>query len=617
MARVLPDVAGFDREFDYLVPAEMAASVRVGSVVRAPLQGRKVRGWVTGFPVDPPPGVVLRPIDKVSGWGPEPQLVDLAAWAAWRWAGRRRSLLVTATAVSNIRQLPTPAVTGTAGRRPSSATPARPRSGGAELVAQSRAVGTHLLRVPPATSATELVLAAAEDGPVLVIAPTTARAGSGCAALRHHGVHVALLPDEWAQARAGAEVVIGARASAWGPCPGLASVVVLDAHDEGLVQEQAPTWAAPAVAAKRARRTEAPCLWVTSCPTLELLERADDLLAVSRSAERAGWAVVRSVDLRQEDPHSGLFSKPLVDALRDRDRRVVCVLNRKGRAVLLDCGACGDVARCEKCGAAVAMAGDDLVCRRCHQVRPVVCLSCGSDALRLLRPGLSRVREQLEALAGRPTGEVAAGSGPLPDTPVLVGTEAVLHRASELRRTGGTGTVVFLDFDQELLAPRYRASEQALALLARASRLLGGRGSGGVLLVQTRLPSHPVITAATLADPARLAAAEEPVRRALRLPPFAALAVIAGPGAGQLAGSLLGLAGRPSHDNGARPGPGIEVKVSGIKVNGIEVNGIEVNQVAEDRWAVRAPTDAALADVLAAAGRPPDRVRVEVGPVRF
>ena len=54
---------------------------------------------------------------------------------------------------------------------------------------------------------------------------------------------------EWARARTGTDVVIGARAAVWGPCPGIASIVVLDAHDEGLVQEQAPTWDAPSVAA--------------------------------------------------------------------------------------------------------------------------------------------------------------------------------------------------------------------------------------------------------------------------------------------------------------------------------------------------------------------------------
>jgi len=220
--------------------------------------------------------------------------------------------------------------------------------------------------------------------------------------------------------------------------------------------------------------------------------------------------------------------------------------------------------------------------------------------LRLLRVGISRAREQLEALAGRTVGEVSASTGPLPTTPVLVGTEAVLYREGELRKAGGVGAVAFLDFDQELLASRYRAGEEALALLARASRLVGGRQRAGKVLVQTRAPGHPVIEAALLADPGRLAASEEPVRKALRLPPFAALAVLSGPGALELAGALEKLDGAEGLVHGEVPG-----------------EPLELSELADGRWVVRAADHASLADALAAAGRPSERVRIEVDPVRF
>jgi hypothetical protein len=70
VARVLPDVAGFERELDYEVPPELAREVRAGSIVRVPLQGRRVRGWVVAYPVTPAEGLALRPLAKVTGWGP-------------------------------------------------------------------------------------------------------------------------------------------------------------------------------------------------------------------------------------------------------------------------------------------------------------------------------------------------------------------------------------------------------------------------------------------------------------------------------------------------------------------------------------------------------------------
>jgi primosomal protein N' (replication factor Y) len=606
VARVLPDVAGFERELDYEVPAKFAAEVRPGSIVRVPLQGRAVRGWVVAYPVQPPEGLALRPIAKVTGWGPEPELFELAEWAAWRWASRRRSLLFTASPQAGVRALPAPARSG--GLVGTGLGETALASGGAGtggpgtvrgLVEEAWSPGSHLLRLPPVYSATEVVMAAAAHGPVLVIAPTTARAEAGCAALRSRGAKVALLPGEWAQARAGADVVIGTRAAAWGPCPGAASLVVLDAHDEGLVQGAAPTWDAPSVAAERARLAAVPCLWVTPCPTVELLAAANQVHVASVSAERSGWAALEVVDCRREDPRSGLYSSGLVSVLRS-GCRVVCVLNRKGRAQLSACNACGELATCEQCGASVAVIGEAMVCRRCGTSRPIVCTSCGSSVLRLLRVGISRAREQLEPLAGRPVGEVSASTGPLPTTPVLVGTEAVLYREGELRKAGGVGAVAFLDFDQELLASRYRAGEEALALLARASRLVGGRQRAGKVLVQTRAPGHPVIEAALLADPGRLAASEEPVRKALRLPPFAALAVLSGPGALELAGALEKLDGAEGLVHGEVPG-----------------EPLELSELADGRWVVRAADHASLADALAAAGRPSERVRIEVDPVRF
>ena len=111
---------------------------------------------------------------------------------------------------------------------------------------------------------------------------------------------------------------------------------------------------------------------------------------------------------------------------------------------------------------------DRLVCASCGTTRPGVCLECGSTALALLKLGVTRAREELEALAREPVAAVtaagAAQDGPaVAGTRILVGTEAVLHRAED------ADLVAFLDLDQELLAPRYRSAEEALALLVLAN----------------------------------------------------------------------------------------------------------------------------------------------------
>ena len=112
VARVLPNVTGLDKEFDYLVP-DSIGDVGVGDLVRVDLHGRRVGGWVVA--VDPPDALEvggLKPIAKVTGHGPSPELVELAEWAAVRWAGRRRHFLVAGSPDRAVTSIPAPNRTG-------------------------------------------------------------------------------------------------------------------------------------------------------------------------------------------------------------------------------------------------------------------------------------------------------------------------------------------------------------------------------------------------------------------------------------------------------------------------------------------------------------------------
>jgi primosomal protein N' (replication factor Y) len=290
------------------------------------------------------------------------------------------------------------------------------------------------------------------------------------------------------------------------------------------------------------------------------------------------------VDRRHDDPARPTLLSPAATRHLRSEARVVCVLNTPGRARLLACVACGELARCERCAAAVQQLDDGrLHCRRCGTDRPLVCLHCGASRMKALRPGVARIREEIEALIGAPAvmATAATAGAPLPAGRVHVGTEAVLHQVTS------ADVVAFLDIDQELLAPRYRAAEQAIALLARAARITGGRGGGGRLLVQTRVPRHEVLDAVLHADPGRLVATETPRRRALGFPPFSALAAVSGPAAEAFTAAF----GRPL--------------------------GVEVLGPADGRWLLRAPDHRTLCDALAATVRPPGRVRIEVDPLRI
>jgi primosomal protein N' (replication factor Y) (superfamily II helicase) len=525
--RVLPDVTGLDKQFDYSLPEQLRDAVTVGSIVRVPLHGRRVRGWVTAL--DPPLEVDplrLQPILGVSSIGPDPALIDLAEWASIRWAaGRLRPFLLAASPPTNVTALP-PSVHGQA-EMPQSSVGSR----AAELLAD----GGGVLVLPPATSPIDAIVAATLRGPTLVAIPTIARAEAMAAALCRRGLRVAVAPRQWAAAAGGVDVVIGARGAAWAPCPDLGVAVVIDEHDDTLQEERNPTWHARDVLIERAGRAGAPVLLTTPCPTVAGVAAVDGRLAhLPIDEARAGWPIVDIVDRSDEEPwRTSLLSSPLIRQLRS-DRRVVCVHNIAGRARILACRTCRALVRCTRCDAAVGL-GDDgrLTCPRCGADRPAVCQVCGGSGFANLRPGVTRLREELEAAAGRAVVAVT-GSNHAPPEPagVFVGTEAVLHRVDR------ADVVAFLDFDRELLAPRYRAGEQAMALLTKAARLLGPRRRGGRLMIQTFVPHHEVIQAALLADPIRLLDVERQRRELLHLPPATALASVSGPGSDEFAEHL-------------------------------------------------------------------------------
>ncbi|NNE12598.1 MAG: hypothetical protein HKN41_10205 [Ilumatobacter sp.] len=564
-------MTGLDKHFDYVVPEDLVDDVAVGSVVRVELHGRRVGGWVIALdPHDALDPEGLKPIAKLTGLGPSAAVIDLAGWAAHRWVSRRRHFLVAASPERAVRFLPDDRRTGRT---------VDPRSPASTGLLQE---GGGVLRLTPTSDPMPAVLSAVAFGPSLVVVPAVDQAMLLGARLRRSGLSVALMPDDWAGATAGVDVVIGARAAAWAPCPEVSAIVLLDEHDEALHEEGSPTWHARDVVLERARRARVPLLIVSPAPTLTALAWRP-ATRPPHERERAGWPIVEVVDRTGEEPWKrSLVTSELIRHLRDPERTVVCVSNTTGRARLLACRQCRELTRCERCDAAVILDdGGEIECLRCGAQRPPVCLACGAGRFANLRPGVTRLREELEAAANRPA-VLVTGDGPErpPEAGVYVGTEAALHRVDR------ADTVAFLDFDREMLAPRYRAGEQAMSLLVRAARLVGPRARGGRLVVQTFLPRHDVVQAALLADPGRLAAAERERRRLLGLPPFGAYAEISGRGSDEFVASIT-------------------------TTSKVQIVGGDGDYVA------RGPDWDSLADVLGTGVRPPNaRLRIAVDPPR-
>ncbi|MEO6570400.1 MAG: hypothetical protein ABIO83_02525, partial [Ilumatobacteraceae bacterium] len=297
----MPDVTGLDKQFDYLVPDSLRDEVRPGALVRVDLHGRPIGAWVVDLDPADPGGVApvtgaatldgpeLKPITKITGSGPDGDMIALARWAAARWVGRWRTFLQVASPPRAVLGLPADRRTGVT---------VEPRSPASTSILAS---GGGVLRLPPTSDPMPAVLSAVAFGPTLVVVPSVDAAVLMASRLRRSGVSVASMPDDWAAAAAGVDVVIGSRSAAWAPCAGLAAAVVIDEHDEALQEEGSPTWHARDVVIERCRRAGVPLLLLSPCPTLTALEWGT-LTRPPHERERNAWPIVDVIDRTDEDP---------------------------------------------------------------------------------------------------------------------------------------------------------------------------------------------------------------------------------------------------------------------------------------------------------------------------
>jgi primosomal protein N' len=520
--RIVTEVAAVDRPFDYLV-TEKTNQVAIGDRVRVDFNNRSVRGWVLG---DVAADRELKPLAKWLGYGPPASLLALLTWASERWCSPLSRFLISSSPKRLVTTLP---------MAPAKAALAAP------VAERAMRLKPGVLQLSPTTDPLALVLGAYEqtqsrEGSLLVLVPTESWAQRLRGRLEQRGCAVASGEGEWDRMRAGWPVVVGARGTALAPVSRVSGAVIIDADDEAYRSEASPTWHAVTMLRQRCERDAAP-LWCTSIiPSPALLDRGTyevdaDLVG--------GWPRVDVVDRRLSDPRDGALSREALDAahraLAGNEAVGVCVvLQRLGTGRLVACTKCGELARCHVCAQAEEEVGDVLACRDQHEVRARFCRACGSTNLKRVRSGVTTLARDVAAQLSQPVSEVTAASDERVQVGrVVVGTEAVWQR---VRRCG---LVIFVDFDQYLLAPRESARRAAITAVGKAGRLVGSRRDArGSVVVQTRRGDDPVVSALQSASFEELIDEDVATAKILELAPYGATAHVSGDAAEEFVGYL-------------------------------------------------------------------------------
>ena len=552
-----------------------------GTLVRVPLGKRDVAGivWQAGASAAAP-GTLLRPVREAltalpplsDAWR---QLVGFAAGYYQRGLGE----LALAVLPPELRKLDATQLDRRLARiKPSSAVarsdappPAlSPEQAGAVAALLAGPPATHLLHGVTGSGKTEVYLQAAAHAlasgkQILVLVPEinltpqlearfAERFAGHVLVSQHSGLTPPRRLRHWLAAHlCGADLVLGTRLAVFASMPRLGLIVVDEEHDPSFKQQEGARYSARDLAVYRGRLEGVPVVLGSATPSLESWQRAEQGAYKRLSLpERIGGGAlprVRVVDMNLLPPGkagASALSPPLLEALQkriERGEQSLVLLNRRGYAPVLHCGACAWKSNCPHCSAwRVFHKGDRTL--RCHHCGfaervPRACPECGNLDIQPVGRGTEKLEEQLSvALPGARVARIDADTTRLKgaleaqlgavhagEVDVLVGTQMVA-KGHDFRRIT---LVAAVNPDSGLFASDFRAPERLFALLMQAAGRAGRsaeQAAASEMWLQTWHPRHPLYAALHAHDFAAFAASQLRERESAGLPPFSHLALV-------------------------------------------------------------------------------------------
>ena len=515
IARVVPDVPSFavDDGFRYAIPPDI--DVEVGAMVRVPLGGRKVRGFVVG--IESGEERNLKPIRARSGKRAifDARLLQTLRWVAHHYVSPLSTILKRAAPPNIPRGAKAAAVSNDLSERDGPATDL------GRQIAAGRTRNAHLQSADPHDLVHLVAPILSGGSSVMIVAPT------GVEAARISDTFVGALGDvvlsvgpespdreitaAWSNAAGeNGYVLIGTpRISLW-PVAGIRAAVVVGDSRRGMKDRQTPTIHAREVLRARGGVERFALITTGLVPSAEMIAAGAEVIEAGPSRP---WSLIEIVDRREDPPGTGVLSdhtKTAIAAAVKRGQGVFVFTHRRGYAPVFRCVACRELRTCGVCGAKVGQSGE---CPRCGAVLGI-CGKCGKDRFEPLGAGVDRVAELVKRVV-EPSSVGMGGEG----RQVTVGSVRDLPLLERI------SLAVVADADGLVLGTNYRAAEEALRSLARVAAVVGS-GSGHRTIVQTSNPEHPVLQALRRGEVLPFLQAELEQRAAFGFPPVGDLIVL-------------------------------------------------------------------------------------------
>ncbi|MCS7313902.1 MAG: primosomal protein N' [Bryobacterales bacterium] len=370
-------------------------------------------------------------------------------------------------------------------------------------------------------------------------------------AILHSAFSDAERADQWRRIRSGAApVAVGTRSAVFAPVRELGLIVVDEEHDHSYKQEETPRYHGRDVAIVRAQAAGACVVLGSATPSLESRYNAErgkyTLLVLPERIERRPLPRVEIVDMRAEfleTRKQATFSRRLLEEIGARlesGEQTMLLLNRRGFACFAACRACGYRVECVNCAVTLTWHRRDrrLLCHYCNYAEPppAACPRCSSEYIYYVGAGSERVEEELhrhfprarvarmdrDTVTGRRQYETILAGFREGRFDILVGTQ-MIAKGHDIPNVTLVGVV---SADVGLGVPDFRAAERTFQLLTQVAGRAGRGELPGLVIIQTINPEHYAIRFAAAQDYELFYRKEVQFRRAMRYPPFSALASI-------------------------------------------------------------------------------------------
>jgi primosomal protein N' (replication factor Y) len=354
---------------------------------------------------------------------------------------------------------------------------------------------------------------------------------------------------QWRRLRSGeARVAVGTRSAVFAPVADLGLIIVDEEHDGSYKQEETPRYHGRDVAIVRAQTLGAVAVLGSATPSLESRHNVErgkfTLLQLPQRIANRPLPGVEVVDMRlefQETGRQSLFSRRLVEEVGrkiEAGEQTILLMNRRGYSSSVACRSCGHRVDCVHCSVALTWHRRDnrLLCHYCNYAArvPQRCPECQSEHIYFLGSGSEKVEDELhrafpgariarldrDTVTGKRHYEEILGGFREGAFDILVGTQ-MIAKGHDIPNVTLVGVV---SADIGLGMPDFRAAERTFQLLTQVAGRAGRGDLPGTVLIQTANPEHYAIRCAAAQDFPLFYERETEFRRALRYPPFTALA---------------------------------------------------------------------------------------------